>query len=133
MLAGQFLYLLNNGPETDFGAYNGANNGQGLTLHTAQVSAVGWWGGCRGCSTLDYLGTCCPGHVTAAMLCVPVLGCTVHSKHGQGLTLHTAQVSAKVVSGDASSPSKNTDGLRPCCFVDAAACTYHGAPYVTHM
>jgi hypothetical protein len=40
VLAGQFVYLLNNGPETDFGVYNGANNGQGLTLHTAQVSAV---------------------------------------------------------------------------------------------
>jgi hypothetical protein len=35
------VYLLNNGPETDFGVYNGANNGQGLTLHTAQVSTVG--------------------------------------------------------------------------------------------
>jgi hypothetical protein len=90
------VYLLNNGPETDFGVYNGQNNGQGLTLHTAQVSVVGWlWGwGVRWFLTPDYLGTCCPGHVNATMLCMPVLGCIVHSAHGQGLTLHTAQVSA---------------------------------------
>lgn len=31
--------MLNNGPETDTAIYDGTNNGVGLTVHTAQVSA----------------------------------------------------------------------------------------------
>jgi hypothetical protein len=47
---GQFVYMLNNGPETDTAIYNGANNGVGLTIHTSQVGP-GLTGllGCLGC------------------------------------------------------------------------------------
>lgn len=38
---GQFVFMLNNGPETDTAIYNGANNGVGLTTHTAQVRSEG--------------------------------------------------------------------------------------------
>ena len=37
---GQFVFMLNNGPETDTGVYNGNNNGVGLTVHTAQVGGI---------------------------------------------------------------------------------------------
>jgi hypothetical protein len=40
LLPDQFVYLLNNGPETDTSIYDGANNGVGLTPHTAQVRPI---------------------------------------------------------------------------------------------
>jgi hypothetical protein len=36
-MPGEYVYLLNNGPEPDTALYDGANNGVGLTEHTAQV------------------------------------------------------------------------------------------------
>lgn len=38
---GQFVFMLNNGPETDTAIYDGTNNGLGLTPHTAQVCVPG--------------------------------------------------------------------------------------------
>lgn len=37
LLPGQFVFMLNNGPETDTAIYDGTNNGVGLTVHTAQI------------------------------------------------------------------------------------------------
>jgi hypothetical protein len=37
LAAGEFVYLLNNGPETDTAIYDGNNNGLGLTESTAQI------------------------------------------------------------------------------------------------
>lgn len=36
-MPGEFVYMLNNGPEPDTALYDGTNNGVGLTEHTAQV------------------------------------------------------------------------------------------------
>jgi hypothetical protein len=47
-MPGEFVFLLNNGPEPDTVLYDGTNNGVGLTEHTAQVSIEGsdrrFWG-----------------------------------------------------------------------------------------
>lgn len=39
---GEFVYMLNNGPETDTAIYDGTNNGVGLTEFTAQVTSSVW-------------------------------------------------------------------------------------------
>jgi hypothetical protein len=38
-MAGEYVFMLNSGPEPDTALYDGTNNGVGLTEHTAQVRA----------------------------------------------------------------------------------------------